>query len=174
MHNDLHVFVKKSYRGNGYLTRALHEVILPKLFQDGRRKQTVTFKDSIGRNHCTKNLGFLMINESTAEKDLSCYSNAPKIRQVPGKISEKEFEQFKIKINHSKALLEMIKDKLVITYGDCEGIYLTDLIHDIIWLDDKILNFIEKKQGRLVRGGPENLNKLLSGKSATNRTHNRA
>lgn len=33
MGNDLHVFVKEEYRGNGYLSRAMHEVVFPWFYQ---------------------------------------------------------------------------------------------------------------------------------------------
>jgi hypothetical protein len=40
-YQNLHVFIKKEYRRQGHLTRALQEWILPDLFSDGRESQHI-------------------------------------------------------------------------------------------------------------------------------------
>ena len=147
MYNDLHVFVKEAYRRKGYLTRAMKEVILPKLYQNGRTRQAVTFEDPLMARYCAKNWGFSITIDSSAEKDLSVFAHLPAIKAKGQEITREDFAQIKVKINRAQLYLTMIKEQLEIAYGQCSETYLEDLIHDLAYLDDKILSFIEEKQG---------------------------
>lgn len=48
MSHDLHWYIKKEHRGNGYLTKSLKEIILPHLLDIREEQQITISKDTIG------------------------------------------------------------------------------------------------------------------------------
>jgi hypothetical protein len=150
MGNDLHIFVKKDSRKKGYLSRAINNVILPKLYQSGRNKQIITFIDHGMGEYVKKNWGFTLINNTSAEKDLSCYANIPRIIPKFKNITNDEFNLIKKNIDKARLYLTMVKEKIEASYGEDSNIYLDDLLDDIASLDDQIFDIIEERQGELV------------------------
>ena len=55
---DLHVFIKPQHRKKGHLCNALNDVILPYLFQAGRKIQTVSFNEIEVADSWARRLGF--------------------------------------------------------------------------------------------------------------------
>ena len=149
MENDLHVFVKSDHRKKGYLSRAMNEVILPHLFQEGRKSQRITFENPIIGEYVTRNWGFTITGEGVAEKDLSCYENEVKILPKLRKIDREEFKLIKRKIDRARLYLIMASEHVESICGKGKDAELGKLAHDILWLDDGVLNFIEKQQGPL-------------------------
>jgi hypothetical protein len=132
MYNDLHVFVKKAYRKQGYLSKAMNEIILPKLHQGGRIKQMITFcRFSEMASYVDKNWGFSIIDNSSAEKDLSIFSDVPQIEAKPQNLTSEDFSQIKVKINKAKGYIAMIKAQLEMAYGECNETYLQSTIYDL-------------------------------------------
>ena len=146
MDNDLHVFVKESFRKRGYLTSAINEVILPKLYQSGREKQRVTFEDPNFADYCVRNWGFSLSGEREAEKDLSVFAHLPKIVANGNPITIENFEGIRANINRASLYLTMIQEQLEMSYGDSNGLYIEGLISNISSLDDDIEDFIESKK----------------------------
>lgn len=77
--SDLHVFVKTDHRRKGHLSQAMNEVILPHLYQSGRKKQRITFTEQKIGQYVERNWGFTIINDTVAEKDLSCYAKVTEL-----------------------------------------------------------------------------------------------
>lgn len=76
MSRDLHWFVKKEYRGNGYLTKALRNSILPFIFQQERDEQRITIsKYEIGQENFIASqkvaikLGFILQNDESGKSE---------------------------------------------------------------------------------------------------------
>ena len=149
MGNDLHVFVKSAHRRKGYLSRAMNEIILPHFFQEGRDKQRITFDNPSIGEYVEKNWGFTITSEESAEKDLSCYKSHTKIFPKPRKTDHEEFKLIKRKIDRARLYLIMASEHVESIYGQGNDAELGDLAHDILWLDDEVLNFIEEQQGPL-------------------------
>lgn len=150
MGSDLHVFVKKEYRKKGYLSQAMNEIILPYLYQTGRKKQIITFIDPRIGDYVEKLWGFKLINEKEAEKDLSCFEGTEKIVPQPRSITSEEFKSIKRKIDKARLYLIMASEHVESVCGIGKDASLIDLAQDILWLDDEVLNFIEDKQGPLI------------------------
>jgi hypothetical protein len=51
MNRDLHWFILKKHRKNGYLTNALKESILPYIFYKDREEQRITIDKNIGKEN---------------------------------------------------------------------------------------------------------------------------
>lgn len=149
MTRDLHVFVKETHRKQGHLCRAMKDVILPKLYQDGRKHQTVTFDNPGIGAYCERRWGFRVTGDKSAELDLSTFAAHPSIAAKGYNLSREDFSEIKVKINQARVCLTMVKEQLQVAYGDCDDVYLDQLISDIFPLDDDILALIESKQGIL-------------------------
>ena len=147
MNHDLHVFVKKTHRKQGHLSQAIRTVILPKLYQDGRKHQKITFEDPEIGAYCERRWGFRVISDTSAELDLSIFATCPSIAAEGYKLSREDFSEMKVKINKARLYLTMVKEQLQVAFGHCDGVYIDQLIYDISPLDDDILALIESKQG---------------------------
>jgi len=146
MDSDLHAVAKAVERGRGYVSRALEEVILPKFWQEGRKVQRVTFEDlEKGRRFAAK-LGFTLIADSEAQKDLSVYEGRPRIGLQPRAFNVRDVEIMRRHIGRAKLYLMMVKQQLEIAYGPADRLCLDELIYgDVGNLDDEILNFVDAK-----------------------------
>ena len=74
MQDDLHIFVKPKFRRKGFITNAVKNTIFPWLFQQGRTKQTVTFREEEMATYCSKNWGFKVTDESSEIEIMKEYS----------------------------------------------------------------------------------------------------
>src|SRR5713101_144734 len=72
--DDLHAFVKKANRKKGHLSKALNDVILPYLYQQGRTQQEVTFENPKNGDYCERNWGFSITGPTSAKKDLTTFA----------------------------------------------------------------------------------------------------
>ena len=149
MGNDLHVYVKTEHRKKGYLSRAISEVILPHLFQVGREKQRITFIDPTMGEYVKRNWGFTITGDGAAEKDLSCYKGMPTISHKPRKITYDEFKLIKKKIDRARLYIIMASEHVESMFGKHNDAGLSEYAHDILYLDDEVLNYIEDQQGPL-------------------------
>lgn len=149
MHNDLHVFLKKSFRGKGYLATAMQNVILPHLHQkDGRNKQRVTFTDpDIGR-YCEKNWGFTITGPEEATRDLATFAEFPPVSYERRPLNHEDFSLIKQRIDKARNYLVMVKEQVETAIG-ISNADLDSLISDLVWLDDEMLSLIEDVQGQL-------------------------
>ena len=145
MGNDLHILVKEAFRGEGHLTKAIHETILPKLYQSGRKKQRITFENPEILDYCVRNWGFSPTGDLEAEKDLSTYSHVQKISLYKEGITWEEFSDIRVKLDRARLYLCMVQQQLELSFGDCEGLYIEELQQDISSLADQIEDLIESK-----------------------------
>lgn len=145
MGNDLHVFVKEEHRGKGHLTKAMHEIILPWLFQSGRRKQRVTFQETDVLDYCVRNWGFSQTANLEAEKDLSVYSENPKITLDHKGLSWESVSGIREKTDRAKLYLQMVREQVELAYGDCSELYIDMIQQDIESLSDEIEDLIAKE-----------------------------
>jgi len=121
MGNDLHVFVKEEHRGRGYLTKAMHEIVLPYLYQAGRTTQRVTFEERKVLDYCVRNWGFSQTAEFEAKKDLSNYSEAPKITRKYRGLSWEAAGEIRRRTDRARLYLQMVREQLEMAYGERAG-----------------------------------------------------
>ncbi|MDD2799362.1 MAG: hypothetical protein PHV20_12290 [Bacteroidales bacterium] len=130
MNTDLHWLVLKEYRGNGYLTNALRETILPHLFQD-RNEQIITINEyhSGSRNYISSekvaiNLGFVKSEgkESKRKYLLSNenYKSIPYNYGVNTEITEERLNVLIKRINHLSRSLWVIQTEVQMKLGDSD------------------------------------------------------
>jgi hypothetical protein len=147
MHNDLHAFVKKLSRKRGYLKKAMDEIILPKLYQSGRKKQRVTFEDPSMGDYCVKHLGFTLTGSFEAEKDLSVYSDVLKIVGCGTGLSKEEFRDIHIKIGRAKLYLSMICEQLEMGYNsEYDSSHIFEIKRQLGRLENEIEVFFIKSK----------------------------
>lgn len=143
MGNDLHVFVKKEHRGRGYLTKAMHEVVLPYLYQAGRTTQRVTFEERKVLDYCVRNWGFSQTAEFEAEKDLSSYSEAPKITRNYQGLSWEAVGEIRRKTDRARLYLQMVREQVEMAYGELAELDVEMIQQDIYCLLDEIEELID-------------------------------
>jgi len=149
MWNDLHVFVKPAHRGKGYLATSLNNIILPRLYQLGRKKQNITFKEKEVGEYFVRRMGFEMVGQGRASKDLSCFSGVKEIPLQNKVMSDKEFDDMMKKINLAQAYIRMAKEQYQSYFGEsdvCDIEYIED---DIKSLDNSLYQYISDLQGEL-------------------------
>lgn len=148
MKSDLHFFVKKKYRKQGFLTRAMKQVVFPHLYQGGRERQSITFRDSQIGIYVEKNLGFEVDGQGHASIDLSEYKNACKLTPRKRRIKKVEYNQIKNKIALSRSYILMAADQFESSLGEENARILRSTSDTINALHDKILDIIERNQDR--------------------------
>lgn len=149
MYNDLHVFLKKSFRGKGHLAMAMQNVILPHLHQkDGRTKQRVTFTDPEIGHYCERNWGFTITGLGEATRDLTTFTGFPPITYERRPLNREDFSVIKQRIDKARNYLVMVKEQVEASIGK-SNTDLDSLISDLVWLDDEILSRIEDVQGQI-------------------------
>jgi hypothetical protein len=146
MGNDLHVVIKPEYRGQGDLHAAMNEVILPKLFQDGRAAQPVTFNEAKVAEYFVRRFGFKMTGPDTAEKDLCVYANAPKISLKGFALSYEDVRAMELNIQRATLYLKMVKERLKTAYPDWHDPLVDELIHETFNLDDYLHARMEERR----------------------------
>ncbi|MEK6303385.1 MAG: hypothetical protein AABO41_21965 [Acidobacteriota bacterium] len=149
MVSDFHVFVKEDHRKKGHLSKAMNEIILPYLYQQGRKEQLVTFRDPQIGAYCERNWGFSLSDSKSAKKDLRIFASCPAIvgqRRLP---SHEEVRSMKIKINRARLYLTMVKEQVDLSCGPIDDLGLEDLIDQLFALKDRIGWSIQDAQGHL-------------------------
>lgn len=141
---DLHVFVKETHRKKGHLSRAIHTVIMPHLYQSGRDKQFITFSDSEIGEYVVRNWSFEIVSEGCAYKDLSCYVNSEKIVVELRKTTTEEVEMIKKRINIARLHLKMASEHMESICGEGNDAGLGNIFKETIWLDTVIPDLIDK------------------------------
>jgi hypothetical protein len=149
MYDDLHAVIKKEHRGRNHLYAALNDVVFPKLFQDGRETQRVTFENSKVAEYCVRRFGFRMTAPLSAEKDLSIFSAVPKIEFHGFVLTQDDVRAMELNINRAKLYIKMVKERVVTAYGNCDELRLDELVYDDIGnLGDRIHGFMERRRIR--------------------------
>jgi hypothetical protein len=149
MYSDLHVFVKKEYRKKGILSAAMNNVILPHLSNTGRDKQVVTFEDPNVGNYCVRNWGFALLDDLSAEKNLSGCSSGEQKSLKGYKLHYSDFEKIRAKIGKARLYITMVKEQLEASLGDIPDNDVEYLEQELFNLDDRVLTLIEELQGEL-------------------------
>lgn len=113
--NDLHVFVREAYRRQGVMSRALHEVVLPHMFLNGRKTQEATFISVASRGMLEK-VGFTIVGPDKAviTKDQVQHVDFPEMGYVP--FTEERMEALKKRVWLAAGLLRMV-DVEIDTYS---------------------------------------------------------
>ncbi|MCD8403836.1 hypothetical protein [Tenacibaculum finnmarkense] len=140
--NDLHWYITKESRKNGYLTKALKDTIIPYIFNDENKdydRQRIT----INKNYLSEtnylnskkvaiNLGFEALNEDETEfeliKEYFDWSNE-NITEKNKLISGERTELLKEKISNLHYEFEKICCELEMSYGN-ENILLEQLLEN--------------------------------------------
>jgi len=135
MNNDLHWFVKKQYRKQGFLTKALNDTILQHLALDEREQQRITIsQNAIGKvnfiasERVALKTGFIKTDNNENEyirsfDDINEFNegfNSP--------LSDDELQKLTLKINYYAKQLIRIQTELEIRYGS-ENIEIDDTIN---------------------------------------------
>jgi hypothetical protein len=151
MQNDLHAVVKKEHRGRDDLYAAMNEVILPKLYQDGRATQKATFEEAKVAEYFVKRFGFRMTGPGTAEKDLSVYSGGPKIDLKGFALSYEDVRAMELNIRRATLYLKMARERLEMAYPDWDDGHVDRLIRETFDLDDYLHARMEERRHGLHR-----------------------
>ncbi len=122
MGNDLHWFVDKKFRGQGYLTKAMQQTILPHLFQD-REKQNISIKvGDIGTQNArasekvATSLGFVKLTSENFT--LTDYQQKDFIKGQNTSVSLERIEELKKHINYLSRSLWIIHSELEMKLGN--------------------------------------------------------
>ncbi|WP_291285291.1 GNAT family protein [Flavobacterium sp.] len=123
MGSDLHWFVDKKFRRNGYLTKALREIILSHLFQD-RNEQRITIdksqigeENSIASENVAVSLGFKKLNEKEFLLSGDNYCNDFYIDGINSFIPEEKIDELKNRIKYLAQSLKMIQSEVEMKLG---------------------------------------------------------
>ena len=149
MNRDLHWLVIKKYRGNGYLTNALRETILPHLFQNrGEQRVTINEYHTGLRNYISSekvalNVGFIKSDNKVAKNEYLLtkenFKTASYIDGANTEISEERLNILKKRINHLSRSLWVIQTEIEMKLGDCDYTEdLFDLVNEIRTHTDKL------------------------------------
>jgi len=135
MGNDLHWFVKKKHRGNGYLTKALKESILPYIFQHESDEQRITInKYEIGEENfkasqkVALNVGFKLKHKNNDKFEYKLQNEEiEEVGWIEGnnkELSQKELKEIAKKVSFYSRKLIRLHTHLEMRYGmDNETIY---------------------------------------------------
>ena len=134
MSHDLHWFVLPKFRGNGYLTKAMKEVILFHLFQD-RAEQRITIdefqigtKNFMASENVALNLGFVKNGEDSDSEYILTIDKYQTENYIDGQnsgISKERMEELKKQINYLARSLWVIQTEIEMKLGDLD--YSDDL-----------------------------------------------
>lgn len=143
--DDLHWYVLEEHRGNGYLHRALHSVILPHIFQDGREKQLVTVKsDDETAIEYAERQGFEVVESGEHEVRMCLEPNVQflEVLGVDRTFSKQELDELKQRVRIAKALLTSVREAVESAHGNDEKLFLEEQIDDLERTADEI-NFLK-------------------------------
>jgi hypothetical protein len=128
MVEDLHWLVSKPFRGHGWLTKALRQVILPHLLQT-REQQTITISrdlDAVDRESSEKvarSVGFVLLEENVHERTFAfrAVEPLPKLPEpavVVSNMTEERLEALQQQLAHHAACLRLIQAEIIWTLAD--------------------------------------------------------
>ena len=126
---ELHWYNLPQHRGDGHLTNAMKEVILPYLFQNGRVQQRITIEEAIGQNNFSasenvaKSLGFTLVENKYGKAEYHLKLNlpiTPNIESKNSEFTEDEMKTMKKKIQFFYRSLAMIKTELEMKLGEID------------------------------------------------------
>lgn len=124
MTSDLHWFVEKKYRGQGYLTHAMREAILPHLFQN-RDEQIITIeKGRIGKKYFSASegvalaLGFSKVEDGRYILKKRLFRENKIMNNKINLISEERLEELKKRLNYLGRSLWVIHSEIEIKLGN--------------------------------------------------------
>jgi hypothetical protein len=129
--SDLHAFVKESHRKKGHLSKAMNDVILPYLYQQGRTQQEVTFEDPSNGDYCKRNWGFSITGPTSAKKDLTIFAGYPPIVGQRRKLSREEVSTMKTRIKRARLYLMMVEEQVEMSCGPINDLGLDVLIDQL-------------------------------------------
>ena len=126
MGSDLHWFVDTKYRGKGYLTKALKEIILSHLFQN-RNEQRITIdssqisdKNLKASENVAISLGFKKVNDKEFLLSGDNYYVDHYIDGFNIPMTEDKIDQFKNRIKYLAQSLEIIKSEIEMKFGQAD------------------------------------------------------
>jgi hypothetical protein len=160
MRHDLHWFVLPKYRQNGYLTKAMKEVILFHIFQD-RDEQRITIDEfQIGSKNfkasesVAKKLGFVKSDEESDSDYILTIDKYRTENYIDGQnteISKERIEELKKQVNYLARSLWFIQTEIEMKLGDLD--YAEEIkelvdeikshtfkLEDVWWESKKALN----------------------------------
>jgi hypothetical protein len=113
---NLHWYVHEEHRGQGHLSRALQDCILPHIFSDGREQQRVT-ADSVANAKYVARQGFKLVGEMTytMTKNQVDPSRVPDGQNSP--LTYEERDELKRRLREAKALIISVHEKLQCHFG---------------------------------------------------------
>lgn len=131
---DLHWLIAKEHRGNGYLFDALHRIILPHLFADGREEQFVTAQGESAIRYARRQ-GFKNADESD---ESTCNEMRLRITKqdidvsavVEGanrKLTDDDLREFKERLRTAKALVRSVEEAVILATTE-DRLFLGELV----------------------------------------------
>lgn len=124
--DDLHAYVKKEYRRQGYLTNAMQEVILPHLLQN-KEKQRITIDiDWLGEKNFWASKKSALKNgfKQETEKEYYCYKKditfKPSFKVDTSKMTEERVHQLCNKMEKIAIEIRKIEDEFELTLGKAD------------------------------------------------------
>nr|ART35512.1 A396 [uncultured bacterium] len=108
--SDMHVYIKRDFRGQGILATALDDVIFPWLAQvDGRSEQRLTFQEPKVKRHFAGRLGFRSTGELSSRRSLQAYRKRC-VDFVPSpSITAAAFADMKQRLDRASQWVEMVR-----------------------------------------------------------------
>jgi hypothetical protein len=133
MGSDLHWYINGKSRGNGYLTKALKEVVLPHLFLKKSKQRITISKTAIGPKNAKASerlaleIGFKMIKETPEGKveylllrrNFKTKFSNPKIKS---QMSLERLKLLKKRINYASKILWLIKNEFEMKFYEDAGL----------------------------------------------------
>ena len=122
MRTDLHWYVEEKFRGHGYLTKTLKEVILYHLFQSRNEQRITINQDAIGdenfkaSENVALSVGFKKINKEYLLQDTN-YQIENYIDGDNTVMSEEKVDSLKKRIKRLAQSLSMIQTEIEMTLG---------------------------------------------------------
>jgi len=123
MQTDLHWFVLSKYRGKGFLTNSLKEVILPHLFQD-REEQLITIDEyHTGKKHflasekVALSLGFVKCDDTKYRLAGDQYKYRNPIKGHNTELTKKRIDDLDKQINYLSRALWVIQTEIEMKMG---------------------------------------------------------
>jgi len=142
MGEDLHWLVRKPFRGQGWLTNALRQVILPHLLQS-RERQIISISkgldvaDRLASEKVARDTGFVLLEDSAHERKFAfqpteAQPEMPELTQVKPTMTEERLEELQHQLAYHAACLRLIQAEVAWTLAEgpvSEG--LGDLAEEI-------------------------------------------
>jgi hypothetical protein len=142
MGDDLHVFVKPEYRGQGHLSSAMHQTVFPHLYQKGRRLQFLTFEDPKVGQYLEKCWGCEINSYRTASKSLSVYDSLPLIESSKRDLTKGEFDLVATYLDRARLYVLMAAEQLECVRGEGCDEGLREFASDVSYVREDVIDSI--------------------------------